>query len=126
VNKGNSKVIICDDDQSILELLGLVAETAGCQPLTLSKSLDVMKAIREERPALVVLDLWMPVMSGDMILQTIRKDAELKDLPVAIISASRDGRQIAELNGATEYLAKPFDIMDLTGIFKKYCCVHEV
>ncbi|MCH5719104.1 response regulator [Niabella hibiscisoli] len=123
MNKGNSKVIICDDDQSILELLGLVAETAGCEVVTLSKSMEVMKAIRQEHPALVVLDLWMPVMSGDMILQTIRKDTALKELPVVIISASRDGRQIAELNGATEYLAKPFDIMDLTAIFQKYCYV---
>lgn len=122
MNKGNSKVIICDDDQSILELLELVALGAGCEPVVVSKSLDVMKAIRHTKPALVILDLWMPVMSGDMILQTLRKDAEFGDLPVLIVSASRDGKLIAEQNGATEYLAKPFDIIDLTNILEKYCC----
>jgi len=122
VKKGNSKVIICDDDPSILELLELVAMSAGCEPVIVSKSLDVMKAIRLNTPSLVILDLWMPVMSGDMILQTIRKDAEFGDLPVVIVSASRDGQLIAEQNGATEYLAKPFDIIDLTGILERYCC----
>lgn len=122
MNKGNSKVIICDDDQSILELLELITLGAGCEPVTISKSLDVINAIRLDKPALVILDLWMPVMSGDMILQTIRKDAQFVDLPVLIISASRDGKMIAEKNGATEYLAKPFDITDLTHIIEKYCC----
>lgn len=122
MKKGNSKVIICDDDPSILELLELVAMSAGCEPVIVSKSLDVMKAIRLNTPSLVILDLWMPVMSGDMILQTIRKDAEFGDLPVVIVSASRDGQLIAEQNGATEYLAKPFDIIDLTGILERYCC----
>ncbi len=115
-------MIICDDDPSILELLELVAMSAGCEPVIVSKSLDVMKAIRLNTPSLVILDLWMPVMSGDMILQTIRKDAEFGDLPVVIVSASRDGQLIAEQNGATEYLAKPFDIIDLTGILERYCC----
>lgn len=122
MKKGNSKVIICDDDQSILELLELVAMSAGCEPVIVSKSLDVMKAIRHNAPSLVILDLWMPVMSGDMILQTIRKDVEFGNLPVVIVSASRDGQLIAEQNGATEYLAKPFDIMDLTRILERYCC----
>lgn len=118
----NSKVIICDDDQSILELLELVVITAGCEPIAISKSLDVLNAIRQNAPSLVILDLWMPVMSGDMILQAIRRDAQLEELPVLIISASRDGKLIAEQSGATEYLSKPFDIVDLTNILVKYCC----
>ncbi|MGN7786437.1 response regulator [Niabella sp. 22666] len=122
MNKDNSKVIICDDDQSILELLELITLGAGCEPLILSKSLDVMNAIRQNKPSLVILDLWMPVMSGDMVLQAIRKEAQCADLPVLIISASRDGKMIAEKSGATEYLAKPFDITDLTHIIEKYCC----
>ncbi len=117
----NKKVILCDDDQSILELLELVAGTAGCEPVAVSKSLDVIRAIRQNDPALVILDLWMPVMSGDMILQTIRKDERLRDLPVLIISASSDGKSIAMQHGATDYLAKPFEITDLIHVFQKYC-----
>lgn len=117
----NSKVVICDDDQSILELLELVTISAGCEPVIISKSMDVINAIRQSDPSLVILDLWMPVISGDMILQTIRKDAQLGELPVVIVSASRDGKMIAEQSGATEYLGKPFDIADLTAIIQRYC-----
>jgi response regulator RpfG family c-di-GMP phosphodiesterase len=52
--------------------------------------------------------LWMPVLSDDQVLRTLRRNPETKSLPVIVISASREGERIAQKAGADLFLAKPF------------------
>lgn len=107
------KILICDDDPGILDVLELVLEDTGHTIISEQNSLNVRALIQRESPDLVILDLWMPVVSGDQLLEMIRQDSAMKDLPVIIISASRDGEQIALKAGATAYVAKPFDMYKL-------------
>lgn len=57
----------------------------------------------------MIIDLWMPVFSGDQIIHMVRKHQAYSDLPIIAISASRDGEKIALDAGATKFIAKPFD-----------------
>jgi len=104
------KILICDDDPGILDVLELILEETGHTIISEQNSLNVRSIMKRESPDLVILDLWMPVVSGDQLLEMIREDNLMKDLPVIIISASRDGEQIAKSAGANAYLAKPFDV----------------
>ncbi len=103
------KILICDDDEGILDLLDLVLSD-DYSVIPEINSLNVGSILQREQPDLVILDLWMPVLSGDQVLQAIRKNTATANLPVIVISASHDGQHIAMDAGADAFIAKPFDI----------------
>ncbi len=106
----NKKILVCDDDPSILEMVGFVLELSGYTVITEENSMHLYKLIEKHRPDLLLVDLWMPLLSGDLIIKNLKADPELRDLPAIAISASRDGQYIAEEAGADGFIAKPFDI----------------
>lgn len=107
------KILICDDDPGIIDMLELILEETGHQIITELDSLKAIGILEKEKPELLLLDLWMPVLSGDQLLKTIRGNPSTAQLPVIVISASRDGKEIAFAAGATDFLEKPFDIDEL-------------
>ena len=110
----SKKIMICDDDPGILEVLEMMLEIEGYTVFTESNSTNLIKEISQSVPDLLLMDLWMPVLSGDQLLRTIRLTKELKQLPVIIFSASVDGNEIAEAAGANGFIAKPFDMDDVS------------
>lgn len=113
------KILICDDDEGILDVLELILEETGHTIISEQNSLNVRFILDKQHPDLIIVDLWMPVLSGDQILKMVRKNANYKNLPVIIISASRDGKDIAISCGATAFIAKPFDYDNLIQIVQE-------
>ena len=109
----NKKILVCDDDQDILDMLVLVLETYGYHAVAESNSPDLFKAIAREHPGLIIIDLWMPVMTGDEVVKRLRLSPETYNLPVIVISASLDGKETADRAGADCFMSKPFDIFNL-------------
>lgn len=109
----NKTILICDDDEGILDMLEMVFEDSPYTVIAEQNSLNVKGIIEKQVPDLVVLDLWMPVLSGDQVLKMLRKNPKTEEIPVIIISASREGKQIAVNAGATGYISKPFDFEEL-------------
>ncbi|UZT96520.1 response regulator transcription factor [Chryseobacterium fluminis] len=108
------KIMICDDDPGILEVLEMILEIEGYTVYTESNSTNLIKEISQTLPDLLLMDLWMPVLSGDQLLRTIRGTKELEHLPVIILSASVDGNEIASNAGADGFIAKPFDMDEVS------------
>ncbi|WDF53928.1 response regulator [Mucilaginibacter sp. KACC 22063] len=106
------KILICDDDEGILEMLEMVLDGDGYEVLTVKNSLKIFDCIKQEHPDMLILDLWMPVLSGDQIAIKLRSTPDYKNLPIMIMSASRDGEEIAKAVSASSYLSKPFDLTD--------------
>jgi DNA-binding response OmpR family regulator len=106
----NCKVLICDDDPGILDMLELVLSGEGYEVIPESNSLRVAGVIKDKRPEIVLLDLWMPVLSGDQVLRNLRQNESTADIPVIVFSASTDGRMIAMEAGASDFVSKPFDL----------------
>jgi DNA-binding response OmpR family regulator len=109
----SKKIIVCDDDQGILDVLQMLLETEGFIVFTEINSTNLIKQIQNNSPDLVLLDLWMPLLSGDQVLKAIRSTNDIKDLPVIVLSASVDGSDIASDAGANDFVAKPFDLDDI-------------
>ncbi|WP_210149035.1 response regulator [Chryseobacterium scophthalmum] len=107
------KIMVCDDDQGILDVIQMLLETENFTVFTEIHSPNLINNIKSISPDLLLLDLWMPFMAGDEILKIIRASKEIKDLPVIVLSASVDGSDIAEDAGANAFIAKPFDMNDL-------------
>jgi CheY-like chemotaxis protein len=109
----NKKIMVCDDDQGILDVLQMLLETEDFTVITEIESPNVIDQIKSKNPDLLLLDLWMPILSGDQVLKKIRQTEDIKDLPVIVLSASVDGSDIAADAGADAFVAKPFDMDDL-------------
>lgn len=111
----NKKVMVCDDDRGILDLIEMIMEDAGFSVISEINSLNAISRIEKERPDLLILDIWMPVLSGDQVLKSIKDSNSIIKLPVLMYSASKEGESIAEAAGADDYIAKPFDLDELVG-----------
>jgi len=113
------KIIICDDEQEILDITQMILEDEGFEVIPVIDSTRVEQIIQEEKPDLLLIDLWMPGLSGNQVVAALRLNAHIQDIPVIVISASRDGKQIAFASGADDFLEKPYDIDALIEVVKK-------
>lgn len=109
------KIMVCDDDKSIVEMLELILGFTGAVVLTETDSVKLFDRLQAEQPDLLIIDIWMPILTGDLIIKRVRAaESMIKHMPIIVMSASRDGKEIAEAAGTTSYLPKPFDIDELT------------
>ncbi|PVH25115.1 MULTISPECIES: response regulator [Sphingobacterium] len=104
------KVFICDDDKGITDMLEMVLELEDVDTITETDSIYAYDKMIEFKPDILIVDLWMPVVTGDQLIKKIRASEELKHIFIICISASRDGLQVANEAGANTFIAKPFDV----------------
>jgi CheY-like chemotaxis protein len=116
---GPRPVLVVDDDPDIRETLRFVLEDAGYPVYTAEngrEALDVL-AVARPLPGLILLDLMMPVMSGDEMLRALKAVHALAEIPVTIVTAS--GAPMPPL--ASSLLKKPVDLDVLLRIVEKSC-----
>ena len=119
----HKKVLIVEDDENINNLIK-VSLGEGYELRQAYEGRNAMKLIREFRPDLVVLDLMLPGVDGLDICQTVKKDPELKETVIIIVSAADavKNRFRGLKYGADYYIKKPFEpkqLRSLTNIFMK-------
>ena len=83
-------VLIVDDDELIRETLRELVEMAGCTALVAANGKEALKVMAEHRPCLVILDLLMPVMTGNELLDVMRQEPALAQVPVVISTSAPD------------------------------------
>ncbi len=112
---GGERVLVVDDEPDIVALVAYHLAKAGYRVSTAATGVDALRAAREERPALVVLDLMLPEMSGFEVLEQLRAGDGTRELAVLMLTARRDEPdRIKGLSlGADDYLAKPFSPQEL-------------
>ncbi|KGE13169.1 response regulator [Sphingobacterium deserti] len=115
------KVIVCDDDRHILEVLKLIVEFSGAEVLVEDDSAKLFGRLNEDRPDLLIIDLWMPNLSGQEIISKIRMDDKMKNMYILCLSASDDGEEVAMRAGANQFLPKPFEMTDILQIIENNC-----
>ncbi len=113
------RILIADDDQSILEVMQLILEDEGYEVATSVDGEDIYK-MKGDFPDVLLLDIRMSGIDGRDICKYVKSHILKKDIPVIIISANKDTEQIARKVGADDFLTKPFEIDDLIGKVKKY------
>ncbi len=113
-------ILVCEDDEGISELAQIVLEGKGYNVTILNESNDIYTKIEEVNPSLILLDLWMPGLTGDEIARHLKANARTRDIPIVFISANKDTERIARQAGANAFLAKPFDIEALENIVDEH------
>jgi CheY-like chemotaxis protein len=116
-----TEILIVDDDSDIREALSQALESEGYRVSVAVNGREAWEKLHAGAcPALVLLDLMMPVMNGAEFLTVLRADAELKDLPVILVSAY-DGTAAAHAHHTQCFLAKPVDLDTLVSAVARYC-----
>lgn len=113
------KILIADDDPAILEAMQMMLEDAGYEVVTTVDGETVYK-MEKEFPDLLLLDIWMSGQDGRNICKFLKGQDLTKDIPIIMVSANRDTEQIAKDAGADDFLAKPFEMMELLEKVKKF------
>ncbi len=115
-------VMIVDDAQDTVEMVEKLLELEGYNVVTASNGKEALEILRRgagnEKPDLVLLDMFMPEMSGREVCERIRadKDPWLRDIKIAFFTVAAFkgyGRQILKKLNVLDYIVKPFDIDDL-------------
>ncbi len=109
------RVLVVDDEPEIVALVAYHLAKAGYRVATAASGQDAIDIARRERPALVVLDLMLPGMSGFEVLEVLRADDNTRDVAVLMLTARREEvDRIRGLSlGADDYLTKPFSPQEL-------------
>jgi two-component system phosphate regulon response regulator PhoB len=115
------KILVVDDEPDALEILGFKLKEAGFVPLFARDGLRALAAARDERPALIVLDLMLPEVDGLEVCKILRRDPATASIPILMLTAraaERDRVLGLEL-GADDYVTKPFSPRELVLRIKK-------
>lgn len=109
------RILVVDDEPDITALVAYHLAKAGFRVSTAANGPDALKAAREEKPDIVILDLMLPGISGYDILAELRKREETRDVGVILLTARREETdRIRGLTlGADDYLTKPFSYVVL-------------
>ena len=110
-----TKILIADDDLEILALVKRHLKKLEVEVVEASDGEEALRAARREKPALVILDVMMPGMSGWEVCRAIREDEALGNTGVIMLTGigERLNEMTSPLYGADDYLDKPFDFGDL-------------
>jgi two-component system, OmpR family, phosphate regulon response regulator PhoB len=109
------RILVVDDEPDIVALVAYHLARAGYRVSTAATGTDAIKAARDEQPALIVLDLMLPELSGFEVLERVRADRALAETPVLMLTARREEPdRVKGLSlGADDYLVKPFSPQEL-------------
>ncbi len=121
-----AKVLLIDDDQSNLEFMRQLMRIEGHELAWAADGEQGLALIRQQHPQLVICDVVMPRLGGYAVLETVRADPQLAGIPVLLFSAamSEEARAIGLRRGASEVLAKPFDLEQLRSAIRR-CLAQE-
>ena len=109
MKKKDIKILLVDDEQDILEIVGYNLSQEGYQIVTASNGKEAILKAKKELPHLIIMDVMMPEMDGMEACENIRKLPELSNVIITFLTArSEDYSQVAGLDaGADDYISKP-------------------
>ena len=109
------KILVVDDEKDILTLVTKRLEQNGYQVVVAWDGLEGLEKAEKERPDLVLVDVSMPRMNGYQMVQLFRQYESLRELPVVVITASRQKDEAAwrVQVGVEHFILKPFEPKEL-------------
>jgi DNA-binding response OmpR family regulator len=109
-------VLVVEDEQDIAGLIKHTLERSGdASVVTVGRGDEALRLIAVDQPDLVILDLNLPVLSGDEICRALRQRSETANIPVIMLTArTSESDRVAGLDlGADDYVTKPFSLREL-------------
>jgi CheY-like chemotaxis protein len=112
-------VLVVEDHLDLREMLAILLEGEGFAVATASNGEEALRALDQSAPAVILLDLMMPVMTGDEFRERQLADPRYRDVPVICMTAAHDGYDRAQRLRADAYFQKPVDFDRLLGAVRE-------
>ena len=113
-------VLVVEDHADLRDMLSVLLESEGFVVETASNGVEALRRLERVVPAVILLDLMMPVMSGDEFRARQLADPRYANVPVICMTAAHDGRARAERLRAQAYFQKPIDFDELLGAVRTH------
>jgi DNA-binding response OmpR family regulator len=107
-----TNVLVIEDEPVISEMMCILLEIEGYKVICSSDTDFAKRKLKSKDVALVMLDLNLGGESGETMCRYIKEQPELQYIPVVLVSANADLKNIKEQCGADDYIAKPFELKD--------------
>jgi len=107
-------ILVVDDEFGIGELLEALLQDDGHRVLTAMNGRHALEQIAAAKPDLVISDLMMPVMDGAALLNALRENADLKDVPFMLMCALPEASISDRVHGYNAFLRKPFKLSEIS------------
>src|SRR6185503_17340463 len=109
------RVLVVDDERDVCRLLTFSLEQAGFEVTSAGTGADALLSIGRKPPAVIVLDVGLPDLSGVELCRRLRADQELGDVGIIMLTAlgAREDRIVGLEAGADDYVVKPFDVEEI-------------
>jgi DNA-binding response OmpR family regulator len=103
-------ILVVEDDPSVQSLMRYLLEAEGYEVVIARDGLEGLVKMELQHPSLMILDLMMPNVSGDRVLQEIRSDARLASVPILVVSGRHDVHESFDsVLGPENVYAKPIE-----------------
>jgi len=103
-----AKILVINDEADLVDIVTIVLQSAGHETKTCTEGRKGADMARRYCPEVILLDWKLRETDGGRVLSRLRADEVTRDIPVIMMSASQDGRHLAEQAGADAFLPKPF------------------
>jgi two-component system alkaline phosphatase synthesis response regulator PhoP len=114
------KILIVDDDQDIVSAIETILRLEDYKTITAYTGEDSILRAKEEKPSLILLDYMLPDMTGRQVVEKIRKDQEVGEIPIILVSATHGLKQLCQGVPIQAIIEKPFDLEILTATVAKF------
>lgn len=105
----DAPILVVDDDQRIRQMLGWMLEDQGLRVQMASNGFEAATLLREQRPALLLLDMGLPLLDGSGVAEELHTRYGNK-VPIVVMTADGHAEAKAQKVGAVAYFHKPFDV----------------
>ncbi len=107
-------ILVVDDDENIRDVLGMILRAKGHKVGEATDGVDALKYLRSRPlPELVLLDMMMPRLDGQAVVEAMRRDPMLATVPVVVLSGHQAAHEQAERLGVAGCLVKPVELSEL-------------
>jgi CheY-like chemotaxis protein len=114
-------VLLVEDDADLREVMEEALRMKGFEVATAANGVEALQYLREgPLPAVILLDLMMPVMDGETFRKLQRDAPQWAEIPVCVLSADRDLARRAKEMGIDTFLSKPVNLDDVVAVVKKF------
>src|SRR5690606_4505806 len=114
------RILIFDDDVELISILEYITNENGWQLFSQTNCDDLLKQTRAVKPDVILMDNWLPGIGGIRATQTLKKEDDLKHIPVIYFSANNNIESLAANAGADTFIAKPFELDELEKVIRQY------
>jgi CheY-like chemotaxis protein len=108
------KILVVDDEKDIITELEFILRKKGFEVITAANGKEALELVKVNKPDLVILDLFMPIVGGVQFGKELKTNNETKNIPVILLTASVDNVEEKRIECmADAYVLKPFDYREV-------------